>query len=86
MDARVVFGIGVALIIFAMYFLEKEIKRKEIFWLFSGLGVLFGIISVYTVAANKQNFDYYIAMAVLFVLIAVLYFEDEEVPKRAEQG
>lgn len=80
-----VFGIGVALIVFAMYFLEKELKREEVFWLFSGLGVLFGVISVYTVAGNKPNFEYYIAMAVLFVLIAVLYFE-EEVPKKAEQG
>ncbi len=86
MDARVVFGVGVALIVFAMYYLEKELKREEIFWLFSGLGVLFGIISVYTVANNRPNFEYYIAMAVLFVLIAVLYFEEEEIPKKAEQG
>jgi len=82
----VVFGVGVALIVFAMYYLEKELKREEIFWLFSGLGVLFGIISVYTVANNRPNFEYYIAMAVLFVLIAVLYFEEEEIPKKAEQG
>ncbi len=81
-----VFGVGVALIVFAMYYLEKELKREEIFWLFSGLGVLFGIISVYTVANNRPNFEYYIAMAVLFVLIAVLYFEEEEIPKKAEQG
>lgn len=79
-----VFGVGVALLIFAMYFLEREMKRAEIFWLFSGLGVLFGIISVYTVTKDKPNFEYYIAMAVLFVLVAVLYFEDE--PKKAEQG
>jgi hypothetical protein len=83
MDARVVFGVGVALIIFTMYFLEKEMKRAEIFWLFSGLGVLFGIISVYTVVKDKPNFEYYIAMAVLFVLIAVLYFEDEKIPKKS---
>ena len=81
-----VFGVGVALLIFAMYYLEKELSREEVFWLFSGLGVLFGIISVYTVAKNRPNFEYYIAMAVLFVLIAVLYFEEEEVPKKAEQG
>jgi len=81
----VVFGLGVALVIFAMYYLERELKRDEVFWVFSGLGVLFGIISVYMVAGNRPNFEYFIAMAVLFVLVAMLYF-NEEAEKRAEQG
>ncbi len=80
-----VFGVGVALVIFAVYYLERELGKTEIFWLFSGLGVLFGGISVYTVVKNQPNFEYFIAMAVLFVLIAMLYFEDGA-GKRAEQG
>ncbi len=87
MEMRTTFIIGIAVLLFTLYFLEREMKKRQIFWLYASLGVVLGAISVYTVAKQQQNFDYYITFAVLFVLIAILYYdeEEEELPDKEEE-
>ena len=87
MDMRTAFIIGIAILLFTMYYLEREMERKQIFWLYAGLGVVLGIISVRTVATSGQNFDFYLTFTVLSILIAILYFdegEEEAVPPKKE--
>ncbi len=78
MDIRFVFMAGLFVVVFTLYYLEKEISRREIFWLYSGLALLMGLISLYYVVYDKPNFEYYIAMGVIFILMASLYFEEGE--------
>jgi len=78
MDIRFVFMAGLFVVVFTLYYLEKEISRREIFWLYSGLALLMGLISLYYVVYDKSNFEYYIAMGVIFILMASLYFEEGE--------
>lgn len=84
MEMRTTFIIGIAVLLFTLYFLEREMKKRQIFWLYASLGVVLGAISVYTVAKQQQNFDYYITFAVLFVLIAILYYDEEEEEEEEE--
>jgi Ca2+/Na+ antiporter len=79
MDVRTTFLIGIAIIIVTMYYLEKEMEKEQIFWLYSGLGVLFGIASLYTVIKEIPSYDYYITFAVLFIVVAILYYDREDV-------
>ncbi len=78
MEMQKAFIIGIAVLLFTMYYLEKEIEKKQIFWFYAGLGLLFGIISVRAVAQQAHNFDTYLTLTVLFVLIAILYFDEPE--------
>jgi uncharacterized membrane protein YfcA len=78
METRTAFIIGIAVILFTMYYLEKEMEKRQIFWLYAGLGVVFGIISLRTVAKELPDFDFYITFTVLFILIAILYFDEPE--------
>lgn len=78
MEPWVVFGVGIGVIIFTLYFLEKEIGKMEIFWLYTGLAIFLGLVSVYTVASDKSSYEYYITMAVIFVLMAMFYFDEGE--------
>lgn len=79
MEVKLAIGAGILIILFTMYYLEKKMEREQIFWLFAGLGVVFGLVSVYTVARNLPTYDYYITFSVLFVLIAILYYGEEAV-------
>lgn len=83
MDIKLALGIGVGLLLFTTYYLEKQVSREQIFWGFAGAGVAFGLLSVYTVAKRIPSYDYFITFAVLFILIAILYFE-EEAPQESE--
>ncbi len=78
MDVRTTFIIGIAALLFTMYYLEKEMEKRQIFWLYAGIGIVMGIISVRTVVKDLPNFDYYITFAVLSILIAILYHDEPE--------
>ncbi|MEE9564369.1 MAG: hypothetical protein V3V63_01530 [Candidatus Hydrothermarchaeaceae archaeon] len=78
MDVRTTFIIGIAALLFTMYYLEKEMEKRQIFWLYAGIGIAMGIISVRTVVKDLPNFDYYITFAVLSILIAILYHDEPE--------
>jgi predicted tellurium resistance membrane protein TerC len=79
MEMRIAFIIGIAVLLFTMYYLENEMEKKQIFWLFAGLAVVLGIISVGAVAQQAHNFDNtYLILTVLSVLIAILYFDEPE--------
>ena len=86
MEMRTAFIIGIAVLLFTMYYLEREMEKKQIFWLYAGIGVALGIISVRAVAQQSHNFDFYLTFTVLSVLIAILYFdEEEEAPPQKEK-
>jgi len=78
MEMRTAFIIGIAAVLFTLYYLEKEMEKRQIFWLYAGLGVALGITSVYMVTKQSPNFDYYLTFAVLSVLIAILYYDEPE--------
>lgn len=78
MEMRTAFIIGMAVLLFTMYYLEREMEKRQIFWLYAAIGIALGVISVYTVAKQQPNFDYYITFAVLSVLIAILYYDEPE--------
>ena len=87
MEMRTAFVIGIAILLFTMYYLEREMEKKQIFWLYAGLGLVLGIISVRAVAQQSHNFDTYLTFAVLSILIAILYFDegDEKAPPQKEK-
>ena len=78
MDVQQTFIAGTLIVLFTVLYLEKEITRDQIFWLYSGLAVMAGAITVNAVVKDLPNFDYYITFAVLFVLMAALYFPGKE--------
>ncbi|MBU2560589.1 hypothetical protein KKA03_06810 [archaeon] len=78
MEMKWAFIIGIAILLFTMYYLEREMEKKQIFWLYAGLGVVLSIMSVRAVAQQAHNSDFYLIFAVLSILIAILYFDEEE--------
>ena len=85
MEMRTAFIIGIAILLFTMYYLEKEMEKRQIFWLYTGLGIALGLISLRAVATRAPNFDFYITFTVLSILIAILYFEEGEEEKPPEK-
>ena len=78
MEPRYIFISGVAILLMTMFYLEKQLKKEEIFYLFSIIGIALGLVSVYTVAKDIPSFQYFIAGAVICTLMAILYYEKEE--------
>ncbi len=78
MEMRTTFIIGIVVLLFTLYYLEKVMQKRQIFWLYAGIGVALGFVSVYAVAKQQPNFDLYITFTVLSVLIAILYYDEEE--------
>lgn len=79
MDIKLMTLIGVALVIIASNYLEKEMERWQIFWIFAVLGLILGIASAYTVAKDLPSRVYYMTFSVLFILMSILY-SDESAP------
>jgi hypothetical protein len=75
MDVRTTFVISLGIILFTMYYLEKEMEREQIYWLFTGLSVLTGAGTVYLVAKKSGSYDLFITLTVLCIIIAILYHE-----------
>lgn len=78
MELRYGLLLGIALLVFVIYYLEKQLTREQIFLIFSGAGAIFGLVSAYAVAKNLEMYDYYLTLAVLFVLIAIFYHDSGE--------
>ncbi len=84
---RMAVGLAILLILFNMYYLEDEIGKEGVYWIYSILGVVFGVISVFAVAKDSPNERSYITLAVLCVLLAILNYgeEEEEEPLEVEE-
>ncbi len=86
---RMAVGLAIVLFLFNQYYLEDEISKDGVYWLYSILGVVFGVISVFAVAKDSANERNYITLAVLFVLLAILNYEgddeEEELPTAEEE-
>ncbi len=76
MEPRYIFISGVVVLLMTVLWLEKQLKREEIFYLYSTLGIMFGLTSVYTVAKNIKSFEYFIAGAVICILMAIFYYPE----------
>ncbi len=76
MDFRTSIIIAIGIFLFASYYLEKEMGREKVFWLFSGLSVLTGAASAYAVAKRHPYFDALITLTVIFIFMAIIYFEE----------
>ncbi|MFQ6105460.1 MAG: hypothetical protein ACE5NL_00110 [Candidatus Hydrothermarchaeaceae archaeon] len=77
MEIRTIVVVGLGILIFTQYYLEKELTKEQIFWLFSGAGAALGAMAAYTVAKNMPSRDYYITFSVLCILLAILYYKEE---------
>lgn len=77
MDVRTSFVIAIGVLLFTIYYLEKELKREEIYWLFSGLSVITAIGTAYLVAKKSGLYEFFITFTVVFILIAILYHDSE---------
>jgi len=77
MDLRTTLGISIIILAFTVYYLEKEIGKKGVFWGYAALGLVFGAASVVQVAHHSPSRTYYIIFATIFTLIAILYYEEE---------
>lgn len=82
---------GIALVLFTMYYLEKEMEKRQIFWLYAIAGVALGAASLRIVVKGGNNLEYYITFAVLSILIAILYHdheteEEQEPPQEETKG
>lgn len=75
---RMAVVLAIVLILFNMYYLEDEIGKEGVYWIYSILGVVFGVISVFAVAKDSPNERSYITLAVLCVLLAILNYGEEE--------
>lgn len=84
---RMAVVLAIVLILFNMYYLEDEIGKEGVYWIYSILGVVFGVISVFAVAKDSPNERSYITLAVLCVLLAILNYgeEEEEEPLDVEE-
>lgn len=78
MDVKVALALGVGLLLFTTYYLEKKVPREKIFWGYAGVGVALGLASVYAVAKRLPSYADFITLAVIAILIAILYFEEVE--------
>jgi uncharacterized membrane protein len=87
MDARTTFLVAMGIVLVTVYYLEREMKKEQIFWLYAGLGIAFGLASVYTVSKDIPSYPYYITFAVIFILISVFYYEyePEKLPKKEKK-
>jgi len=98
MDVRQVFIVGVAVVLFTVFYLEKELERRQIYWLYAGAGILFGITSVYISytalpyldgAAYREElrkFQYYVVFGVISILMAIFYYPGGEEELLAGRG
>ncbi len=86
MDVRTTFIIALGIVLFTMYYLEKEMERDQIYWLFAGLSVATGIATAYFVAKRSQFYEFSMILTVVFILIAILYLEDEEIEVKEKKG
>ncbi len=88
-DIKTVFLIGIGAAVVTMYYLEREMERVQIFWMWGALGVIFGIASVYTVSKDIETYKYYIIFSVLSILLAIMYYdtgEDVEETKKVKKN
>jgi len=84
MDVRTSFIIAMGILLFTMYYLEKEMERDQIYLLFAGLSAITGAGTAYMVHKRSDFYEFSMILTVTFVLIAILYHEDEE-PEIKEQ-
>lgn len=86
LDARNVFIAGIGVLLFTLYYLEKHYEKEEIFWLYSLLSALFGILAAYTVIIDHPTRIYYIPLASIFIVMSILYYRSEEEAPASEIG
>ncbi len=85
-DVRITFVIAIGILLFTIYYLEREMKRDDIYWLFAGLSVITALATTYLVAKKSDLYQAFITFTVVFILIAILYHDSGEGEAMAEAG
>ncbi len=80
-DVRTVFIIGVSVYLFTRYYIEKEYESEEIFWIYSALSVVLGIMATFTVINASPSKAYFIPLTAISIVIAILYYPEDSEPK-----
>ena len=77
LDVRGVFVIGVSVYLFTRYYLEKEYGSEEIYWIYSLLSAVLGLMAAITVINASPSKAYFIPFTALSIVMAVLYHGDD---------
>jgi uncharacterized membrane protein HdeD (DUF308 family) len=80
LDVRYVFALGVIAFAITRFYLEKHYETREIFWMYSALSTVLGLLAAYTVAADHPSRIYYIPLTVVSIVLAILYYQTDENP------
>lgn len=78
LSVRAMFIIGVGFLLITKYYLEKQYKSGDIFWGFSALSLILGLMAGYTVVTDHPSRQYYIPLTVIAIVMATLYYQTEE--------
>lgn len=77
LDVRSMFILGIVSFLVTKYYLERQMKGEEIFWLYSLLSALLGLLSAYTVVVDSNLRATLIPLTVVAVTLATLYYRSE---------
>lgn len=80
-DVRTVFLIGVFIYLFTRYYIEKEYGGAEIFWMYSALSAILGLMAALTVINASPSKAYFIPLTAISIVMAVLYYPEDSEPK-----
>jgi uncharacterized membrane protein len=80
-DVRTVFIIGVFVYLFTRYYIEKEYGGEEIFWLYSVLSAVLGLMAALTVINAHPSKAYFIPFTSIAIVMAILYYPGDSEPK-----
>jgi hypothetical protein len=81
LDVRSVFVIGVSVYLFTKYYVEKEYKGEEIFWMYSVLSAGLGLMAAITVINAQPSKAYFIPLTAIAIVMAILYYQGDSEPK-----
>jgi hypothetical protein len=81
LDVRTVFVIGVSVYLFTRYYVEKEYGGEEIFWMYSVLSAVLGLMAALTVINAHQSKAYFIPLTAIAIVMAILYYQGDSESK-----
>jgi hypothetical protein len=73
LDVRQVFVVGIIALLITRFYLEKQFKRIEIFWIYTFVSLILGISAAITVISNSSAKQYFIPFTAISVVLAIIY-------------
>lgn len=78
LDVRQTFLIGIAVLLFSKYYLEKQYSEAEIYWIYAILSLILGLMSAFTVITDHPSRGNFIPLTALSITLAIIYYHDED--------